>query len=93
MQTQATVQIVLDAVQAKYPGNEHVKQCGPKNHDSSCFDPSLPHLVYHVYIHQENCERDEHASCVVLFHESPNFDARWVPVNKSVVTDQQAAKP
>lgn len=91
MQTAATVQIVMDAVQAKYPGNEHVKQCGPKNHDASCFDPTLPHLTYHVYLHKENCEREEKARCAEL--DGPGMDGgfqvQWVPINKPVVTEDK----
>lgn len=88
MQTAATVQIILDAVQAKYPGNENVKQCGPKNHDGFCFDPSLRHLTYHVYIHKENCARDEGVSCAELDAPGVNApDVRWVPIDKPVVTE------
>ena len=43
-QTKATVQFILDPVEAAYPGNERVKPCGPANHDSGCVDHCQPHL-------------------------------------------------
>lgn len=79
-QAVATAQIVLDSVQVKYPGNEWIKKCGPKNRDGACYDPSIPHLVYHVYQSKPRCEQDENVSCVDL-------DGRWIPVGKPVVEE------
>src|SRR6185437_6596756 len=57
--TGATAQLVLDPVQARYPGNEHVKPCGPTNHDNACVDESLPHITNHLYGKRGTCELNE----------------------------------
>lgn len=86
------IQIVIDAVQAKYPGNEWVKKCGPNNHDRTCYDPSIPHLVYHVYRSKERCENEENTSCASLddCEDSDGSLARWIPIDKPVVTKSNA---
>lgn len=80
-----SMQLVLDPVQAKYPGNQHVKECGPKNHDNACFDPKLPHIVNHLYKVQPNCEAEERVKCARL-------DGYFVPIGKPVLEDK-APKP
>lgn len=85
--TTAHVQIVLDSVQAKYPGNEWVKKCGPDNHDNTCYDPNKPHLVYHIYQGRRRCEHDEGVSCVNL--DTGEVYARWIPVGKPVVVEEK----
>lgn len=85
-QSTATVQIVLDSVQAKYPGNEHVRQCGPDNHDGSCLDPSLHHITNRLYLHKENCERMEGVKC-----DSIN-SGEFVPINRPVLVDESVER-
>jgi hypothetical protein len=89
--TSVSVQMIIDSVQAKYPGNEWVKKCGPANHDGTCFDPNIPHLTFHVYSSRRRCENDEGVDCTEL-------DSRWIPIGKPVaqlVTDhpEEEAKP
>lgn len=85
--TSATAQLVLDPAQAKYPGNEHVRKCGPENHDGVCYDPTKQHLTYHIYIHRENCEQWEGVQCTDTV--DMNGPGKWIPINKPVVTSEE----
>lgn len=90
-----STQLVLDPVQAKYPGNELVKACGPNNHDVACFDPRARHITNRLYGQsKERCEHDEGVACEELpvcpLTVEQSFDScrRWVPVGKPVFEDQ-----
>ncbi len=72
-----SMQGILDSVQAKLPGNEGIKPCGPKNHDDWCVDASLPHIRNHLYITQDHCEKRERVKCT---HDQQYF----APIGKPV---------
>jgi hypothetical protein len=76
-QQKASVQIALDPVQAKYPGNEHAKPCGPSNHDGVCVDDSLPHVTNRLYIQKDHCEQREGVRCT-------RDQQYFAPINKPV---------
>ncbi len=78
--TSASVQIILDATQAKYPGNEWVKPCGPTNEATACYDKTKPHRTWHVYDHKNSCEQSEGVACDQLYKY-------WLPVDKPVVVE------
>lgn len=75
------VQFIVGPVSARRPGNEWVKPCSPANHDSMCYDPTIPDDEYHIYHWQENCEKRENARCVLLGDV-------YVPVDKPVVVSR-----
>lgn len=77
--------LVLDSVQAKYPGNEHAKPCAPSNHDSVCVDDSLPHVTNHLYIRQDHCEQREGVRCTL----DQQF---FAPINKPVFEEVAGAQ-
>lgn len=100
--------IVLDSVQAKTPGNEHVKQCGQTGPNETCWDPSLRHIVNHLYgTNKERCEHDEGVPCEELqpctvdvhsTHSYADYERcrQWVPIGKPVFEDktpEPEAKP
>jgi hypothetical protein len=78
-------QIIMDPVQARYPGNEHVKQCGPQNHDNACFDPNLHHHNAHLYTNLNTCQKWEKVECTEVAL------GWWIPVGK-VVIDEVSTK-
>lgn len=87
--------IVLDSVQAKTPGNEHVKQCGQTKPNETCFDPTLRHIINHLYgTNKERCERDEGVPCqelepcYVAPSEEHEMCRQWVPIGKPVFEDK-----
>lgn len=77
----ASIQLILDPVQAKYPGNERVKPCGKGNHDGVCYDPSRKHLTYHGYEHKESCEKREQVAC-------DDDRGMWIPIGKPVLVEE-----
>jgi hypothetical protein len=52
---------------------------------NTCYDPSKPHLVYHVYQSKRRCESNENVSCTDL-------DGQWIPIGKPVVYDESENK-
>lgn len=92
--------IVLDSVQAKTPGNEHVKQCGQTGPNETCWDPSLRHIINHLYgTNKERCEHDEGVPCEELqpcvidadsTHSYADYERcrQWVPIGKPVFEDK-----
>jgi hypothetical protein len=76
---EATGQFHLDVVQAKL--NPNAKPCGPDNHDGACVDVTLRHIVNHLYIHKENCERYEGVACT-------RDQELWAPLGKPVFEDK-----
>lgn len=87
--------IVLDSVQAKIPGNEHVKQCGQTGPNETCWNPSLRHIINHLYgTNKERCERDEGVPCqelepcYVAPSEEHEMCRQWVPIGKPVFEDK-----
>lgn len=81
--TLGSAQLILDPVQAKDPGNEKIKQCGPNNHDGACFDPSMPHVMERIYIQKNHCEAHEGVKCFQMVEG-------WVPIGKPVFYDDEA---
>jgi hypothetical protein len=102
--TIASAQFVLTPMQARIQ-NHPVRECGPDNHDGDCVDLSLPSLSYHLYSRKDACERMERvALCVDLMEGweqkgfTPEFlaehhvmQARWAPVGKVVVEDEETS--
>lgn len=92
--------LVLDSVQAKLPGNEHVKQCGQTKPGETCWEPSLRHISNHLYgTNKERCEREEGVPCEELqacvvqagsTHSYADFERcrQWVPIGKPVFEDK-----
>lgn len=100
----ASAHIVLDSVQAKIPGNEHVKQCGQTGPNETCWDPSLRHIINHLYgTSKERCEHDEGVPCeeikaCMMQDGTIRGDEciQWVPIGKPVFEDktpEPEAKP
>lgn len=76
-----SLHIVMDSVQAKYPGNEWIRPCSPDNHADACFDSTLRHIISHTYQKKENCEKDEKVSCTQL-------SEYWLPIGKVIFVDE-----
>jgi hypothetical protein len=82
--TAAAAHLVLDPVQAKYPGNEHVKACAADSRET-CYEPNMPHITNRLYSKKETCEINEGVNCAAL-------DAYWLPIGKPVFIDESEPK-
>lgn len=80
-----SVQMILDPVQAKYPGNEKAKPCGPDNHDDACVDLTARHIVNHIYNVKEHCEMNEGVKCTDIYEGNQQV---WMPIGKPVFYDE-----
>lgn len=83
--TIASMQIILDPIQAKYPGNELVDPCSADNHDEACYDPLARHITNHLYGSRVACEQGEQVSCT-------SDAAHWAPIGKPVFEDRTEPK-
>lgn len=81
----ASVQLMMDPVQAKYPGNEWAKPCGPMNHAVACVDLTMRHIVNHIYGDKENCETNEGVKCTDMYQANQKV---WMPIGKPVFYDE-----
>jgi hypothetical protein len=82
--TAAAAHLVLDPVQAGYPGNAHVKACAADSRET-CYEPNMPHITNRLYSKKEACETNEGVNCAAL-------DAYWLPIGKPVFIDESRPK-